>query len=387
MKFVKDNLTLIVCGVVAVLVLAFAFAPIPYAVPGFVDDLTTSMKNRFSERDLVNKWSKNTIELPGWPAAKGIPPQAWVDVKNELITKINSQQKEVENLARQFNVQGRLDPSSRPERPVPLLPIPLSADMSRIGKPLEDLLPAKGPKGDPMGFKDDYNLQFQLWRGLLSQYGPTKTLAAETLPPNSQTLVTDFAELQKIKAGPGGGTGMSGGMGVNTVQQNQELWTYEKARIAGTAAKLRMYVEQDAFQVRGWSLLDSEPNPSQIFEGLVDSWLQSDVVKAILTLNVKENPNGFVATAPVKRLTSVVIGNGARVRFLNSGSTATGGGGGQPTSSSDPGSLFFTSSNANAGATLGGPVAMTPVAVQGGTPAAAKSPSPIPPTRPVTTSA
>jgi hypothetical protein len=363
MKFVKENLTLLICGAVALLILVFAFAPIPYAVPSLKEGLVTKMQHRYAHRDMIKQWMSAPLELPGWPAAKGIPPQSWVDVKNLLITGMNNQQKEVETLAQQYNKQGRVDAHE-----VPLLPVPQSKDLSQSkGLPMSGFLPKV--TGERMVFKENYGAQFPLWRGLLALGALTKVDAAAALPPKPDDLKREFEERQKVAAGnmPAGVTagvagGLGGGFGAVASQSSKELWDFEKRGITAKALSLRMYVEDNAFQIRSWYNQDSPPDDTQVFEGFVDSWLQSDLVKAIFAVNSKYNPKDAVDVSPVKRLTRVMIGSNARNQLL-SGSTS----GGTPSSAGpsgsagDQGPLFFTGGGIAPEAS--GVTAMTPVPV------------------------
>jgi hypothetical protein len=365
MKFVKENLTLLICGAVVVLILVFAFAPIPYAVPSLKEKLSKDMETRLQERNLIKQWMSTQLVLPGWPEAKGIPPQAWVEVKNQLITGMNKQQKDVETLAQQYNKQGRVD-----ARDVPLLPVPQDKDPSRSkGLPMPGFLPKVS--GEAMVFKENYGAQFPLWRGVLALGDLTKADNAAALPPKSEDLKKEFDELQKLRASniPTGLTaGMAGGMGtgiggVAPQSSSRELWDFEKRKITDKAGALRMYVEENAFQVRGWYNQDSPPDETQIFEGFMDSWLQFDLVKAIAGVNNKYNPSGHVDASPVKRLTRIMIGSNARQQGLAAATpSAIPTAAGASASASELGSLFFTSGT---GTPVGG-TTMTPVPVQPG---------------------
>jgi hypothetical protein len=127
------------------------------------------------------------------------------------------------------------------------------------------------------------------------------------------------------------------------------------------AAGLRMYVDPDAFQIRGWSNLDAPPKEEQMFEALVDSWLQADVVKAIVATNNQalasaSEPN--VGKSAIKRLTHMTVGNNARIHFVNANSA-----GGAASGTGDTGSpLFYISGNMGATPVGGTPVPVDPAA-------------------------
>ena len=354
MKFVKENLAVLISGAVALLILVFAFAPIPYAVPTLREELTTDMAKRYNQqRDLIRKWASLTLEIPGLPPAKGVPPELWVEAKINLINDINRYQREVETLARQFNAQGRLDTSSTPDRPVPLLPVPKTADLSRVGEAIPNFLPKHTTTSDPMAFRESYGLQFQRWRGLLALGQLSKLEVAGALPPTLEDLKTGYQDkLKKDVAGLAPGA-VPGGAAAN-FEKDPAFLKYMHDQIINRASKLRMYIEDRAFQVRNWYDLDAPPDDSQIFEALVDSWFQADLVKAIAAINT----NKAVAQNPVKRLTRVVVGNNARTLFagLSVGAAGAGGGGGVANAPNEPGQLFFTSTSSSGGGLTGVPV-------------------------------
>jgi hypothetical protein len=340
MKFVKENLTLVICGVVVVLFLVFAWAPLPYMVPSLNDALKTQMQERWNYGETVKGWAKESIELPGGLKDKGIPPQVWVDKKNKLIKDMEQQQKEVEDLAKQYNYQGRL------ENGVPMLPL-MSAE--KQGIPIPGYLPKV--TGDAMAYKMNYGQLPKRWTGLLATGTPVDMEPEAAMPQRVERLRTDWGEAEKVrmsKMPPGSVT--SGSTGSNTKAERD----YYKRMLTSRATGLQMYVMDGAFQMRDWYTGTTQPDETQIFNSLVDSWLQADVVKAIAAVNgtvLKGLPSAAdrnVFKSPVKRLTSIVVGNNARVQGLSApAQSASSGSGPQTVMILDPGPLFFTSANAN----------------------------------------
>src|SRR4051812_1381263 len=96
MKFVKENLTLVICGAIVLLALVFAFAPIPFAAPSLKADLQAQMQQRYDHIKSIKTRAAPPLVLQGVAPAKGIPPQFWVDAKRSVIDRIHAQQKEVE---------------------------------------------------------------------------------------------------------------------------------------------------------------------------------------------------------------------------------------------------------------------------------------------------
>jgi hypothetical protein len=353
MKFVKEYLTQLICGAVTLLLLVWAFVPIPYAVPSLREELTTQMKERYSRTDKIKGYIKEPLKLPGLSDKSGIPPQVWIDAKDRLIKNIQEQQRQVETLARNSNENGRVS------RGVPIIPLP--TENNKVGKAAPGFLPVTNKA---MDFKPDYGALFRVWRYWLAR-NELKETDDDTiaLPPKAEKIKADWEARNKTTAGAAGVSAYS------VSQQSQEFMAYQKKQLMNHAAGLRMYVEQYAFQRRDWLDKDRQPSPAEIFEAFVDSWLQSDVVKAIVLTNNQALANFLkddqhVGKAAVKRLTRIVVGNNARNRYLNA--TTPGGAVGTPALGNDAiGDLFFTAANANS---PGGAVArtLTPVSVADG---------------------
>jgi hypothetical protein len=359
MKFVKENMTLVICGAVAVLFLVFALAPIPaVSIPAWNDDLVEKMKGRWDEQSRqVKTWANKEISLPNGPTTKGIPPASWVDAKQKLITSMVRMQGEVEKDAKVYNAQGRLDRQN-----LPMLPI--------LGKSMPGLLPHASQDAIKMAFKEDYNSQFPRWIGLLATGQAAETTSEAAMPPKIDDLKKEWdalvaADLARKPPGAGGGSSAPTG------QQTKAERDFYKKMVVNRAMGLRMYVLDTAFQVRDWGV--SAPEDSQIFEGFVDSWLQTDVVKAIATVNntalsPMRSTDKNVGQAPIKRLTRIVIGNNARNKYLTVGSSVTGGGPQAPATGGN--ALFFTSANANVAAPGSASPSAPLVPVNGAPPAA-----------------
>jgi hypothetical protein len=357
MKFVKENLTLVICGAVVVLFLVFALAPLPYTVPSLNSDLKAQMAERWSYRDTIKNWAKEPIELPGGIKDKGVPPQGWVEAKNELIKGMEQQQKEVENLAKQYNSQGRLDKAG-----VPILPLMSQASE---GMPIPGYLPKI--TADAMAYKMNYGQLVKRWTGLLATGGAVDMEPEAVLPPRAERLKLDWDESEKVrisKLPPGGGGGSFSG-GTNTKAERD----YAKRMVISRATNLQMYVMDNAFQVRDWFSGTTQPDETQIFESLVDSWFQADVVKAIAAVNgpvLKALPAASdrnVFKAPVKRLSRIIVGNNAKNQVLSAPTQSSGGAAATPgVTVFEGGQLFFMGTNAGGGtAGAGG----APVSVAG----------------------
>jgi len=337
MKFVKENLTLVICGVVVVVFLVFAWAPLPYMVPSMNSELKAQMKERWDYRDTIKRWGTEKLELPGGVKATGVPPQNWVKAKIDSIAEMEKQQKDVEKLAKEFNSQGRL------ENGVPILPL---MSPGKAGIPIPGYLPS-GP-GDAMAYKMNYGQLTKRWTGLLATGNAVDMETGMTNPPRLDRLKVDWDEAEKVrisKLPPGNG-------GANNGQNARAETDFYKRAVINRATSLQTYVMDGAFQVRDWYEGTTQPSEAQIFESLVDSWLQADVVKAISEVNgavLKSLPSAGdrnVFKSPVKRLTRIMVGNGARLQVLtNTPVTGAAAPGGASATTNEVGALFFTSGN------------------------------------------
>jgi hypothetical protein len=375
MKFVKENLTLVIVGAVVLLFMVAAFAyPMPQWRSGLREEMTSRADQGKTVRDLGNK----PLELPGVATQKGAPTAAWVEKKKAIIDDVNKAKGDVDKEAHERNSQMRVDKSG-----IPLLPVPRAVDLGPANVGVQLLNPDK--KGllpnpsDPMEFKFKYQQLFRIWTNLLVAGkidDPGASPPAFT-PPKLEDLSAAFTAQEMRSAAalpPGAGGAGLGAPTVNASLTNKRFYDFAKAGVMNRASGLQMYVEPSpqGFQIRDWAFRDQAPFPQQVFEGLVDTWIQADIVKAIVLTNNKSMGVGLdrnVGKAAVKRLTRIMIGNNARARVLGSTTGSPGmmagapAGGGQV---ADPGPLFFTSGNAGSTAS-GGQVMGPQVNSNGGT--------------------
>lgn len=357
MKFVKENLTLVIVGAVVLLFMVAAFA---YPMPQWRSSLRADMGERANQGTTVKNLAGKPLELPGVESKKGAPNAPWVEKKKNIIDDVNKAKGDVDKEAQEGNSRMRVDKGG-----IPLLPMPRAVDLgpANVGVQLtnpdkKSLLPNPS---DPMEFKFKYQQLFRIWTNLLVAGkidDPGASPPAST-PPKMEDLAAAFTaqEMRSAAALPPGGAGL-GTPTVNAALTNKRFYDFAKAAVMNRASGLQMYVEPSplGFQIRDWAFRDQAPSPQQVFEGLVDTWIQADIVKAIVVTNNKSMGVGLdrnVGKAAVKRLTRIMIGNNARTRVLGSttaGATGAGmmaavpAGGGQV---ADPGPLFFTSGNAN----------------------------------------
>ncbi|HVT82578.1 MAG TPA: hypothetical protein VHM90_18195 [Phycisphaerae bacterium] len=389
MKFVKENLVLVIVSSIVVLLLVAVFA---YPLPQWRDELRGEMGKEADKARTIHQMTTAALQLPGGSPHNGVPNEQWVKAKTDSIESVTKGQKQVESMARDLNSAGRVIITNKGVT-IPLLPIPTAVTLApgTVGKQLlnPDKTPMLPVAVDKMDFKSNYQMLFRIWTNLLAS--PQLTISdAGPIPTTPWRL----EELQKIYSDeklvaaqngpqPAGGIAAGGMMGAGNTAAltNRDFYTWAKGKVTNRAAGLQMFVEPSpaGFQIRDWAFRDNPPTDQQIFEGLVDCWIQADIVKAIMTVN---NPalgvgaDRNVSKAAIKRLTRIVIGNAARTRQLGGTTPGAQGGGimaapgasGTPTAIPDPGPLFFTSTNASSIGGAAGGSFMGPAVNAGGAP-------------------
>jgi hypothetical protein len=348
MKVLKENLTLVICGAIVLLAAAFAW----YAHGPMRDPLIADMNSRLNERSTIDQLAQTQLDWPGATTPQhGPPTREMIKAREDLIKNINAEQKKVLEESVKLNSQGRITANG-----VPLLPLVTGP------KPEAGFLPHSGVNAIPQAFKQDYLSQFKLATSLLAFGQPANGRMQEVeldsaTPPDETKLKEEWDQnLQKRAGNPGM-------PGVGMQPDPKEQVNFERTRVLNKATELRMYLDPQAFQIRSWGLGAEAPNEQQIFEAMVDSWLQGDVIKAINALNTRAlGPSTKdISKAPIKRLIHIAVGNSARGKvgtaptnpFTNNGMTPTIVPGG------DTGDLFFTSQTALSA--VGMPVTGPPV--------------------------
>lgn len=367
MKFVKENLTLVICGVVVLLVLVFAFAPIPYAASYWKDSVQSRMNVRYNEKTSIAAMETTSLELPPAPAVKGPPTPGWVDEKAKSIKRMNDEEEKVKKSAQAVNRRGRITADG-----VPILPLPTK---DGNGKPEKGYLP-KNAGASPRDFRADYGLQFKLWTGWLATGAPAGDVPApmefaDASAPRDDKLKADYQALLASRQAL-----TPGRIAPAPLADSREELEFRKRAVLNRASKLRMYVDSTAFQQRPWfTSSDDAPSEQQIFEALADSWIQSDIVKSIVALNtssIGSPTDAAISKSAVKRLIHVTVGNAAKNRLLGGTTNQYGGTMSiMPVMQTDPGPLFYTVNSAGNTGGPGGQMYIPPVPVNPGDQSAA----------------
>jgi len=187
MKFVKENLTVLICAVVALLLVVAAFV---YPIPSWKGDLVKEMNNDLGQTTVVNNLTITPLALPGLPEKKGVPSNAYIAAKAKAQADITAQKKSVEDAGRVANSHNRLSANRQP-----LLAAPTAANPENMVEE-PNLLP-KSQGGDALKFKADYMNQFRLWTGWLLKGTPTDMELNASMPPDSNELRSDWDAKQQ----------------------------------------------------------------------------------------------------------------------------------------------------------------------------------------------
>jgi hypothetical protein len=292
MKFVKQNLTLVIVGAVILLAIVSIF----YPTGSLKAALQEKMRQRMTVQSSVQNLKNNEIKIPGVEQTyKGVPSEKMVKAKQKAIEYMKDQSAKVVEVGARQNKQGRVN-----DKGVPLF----------MGQPQPGYLP-KPTSASPMAFKDMYAMLFPF---LTQQMTGTDTLPS--YPPSDADLkaIWDQQKQQEAARRPVGAQPLP--------EDPRQFYDFQRNQVMGRAATLHMYVDAGALQQRPWVHADTAPTEQDIFEGLVDSWIQGDIVRAIETTNneafQKAEGKKNVGTAAIKRLMHISIGTDALTSRLGS---------------------------------------------------------------------
>ncbi len=313
MKFVKENLFVLICGVIAIAALVLRFT----WVGSVQEDTRVAMQGRMDKAAQAVQLAQQSFNLPNNPKLsdyRGAVTEGVIEAKKELQSWMQKQSDEVIRMASHANQKGRVTKDH-----VALL----------NGEKLDGFLPTILPSRDPHTLKPVYDEVFGRWLSTLlygsqSAFQKGRNYDLEGSVPTSQDI---NAELTQRAARDAANSPRVFGRPTEMAPTNlskQELDERVKAALAEKAANIRMYVNRGSFQIHGWYLSSDPPREAQIFESVFDCWLQQDVVRAIDAVN---GSSRSVLTSPIKRLEKIVVGAKSANDFHNAqwGGMAPGG--------------------------------------------------------------
>lgn len=302
MNFIKSNIIPIICAVVVLLAIVALFYPIGKNEK----HLKKKMRQALSEVATAENLSVNTVHIPGEPVYHGPIVPAVIKAKKSVQQHLASQVQEIERLYAALNAHGRVVYVSQ-NRVVPLL------GNHRLGSNILPQIPRN------LVIRGDFR---RAYLGLFAPRGKNTYSFFHQLdaasPPSSKIIAREVQKrLRAIEASLPENSNSSSRSGVPHRQRQSLIKQITQKLVYDTALHCRIYASPTSFQMQS-GLMSGEPLPHSalVYQGVVDSWLEQDVVNAINQLN---GTSTDVATAPVKRLINVSIGAGASAEMQSSG--------------------------------------------------------------------
>lgn len=336
MKFVKENLFVLICGVIAIAALALRFM----WVGSVQDETRAAMTARMDKAAQAVALAQQSINLPNNPQLndyRGAITEELIKAKQDIQTWINGQAEEISQQAAVANQKDRVLKDPKNQKLVPLL----------NGEKVEGFLPAIQSSRDPHIIKPKYDHVFDHWLAQLlynSRPNHGRNYDMEGSVPTAQDISN---ELTRQAAAEAANAPRVFGQPVTPMATNfskTEMDRRTSQILTGKASQIRMYVNRNSFQIRGWYNSPQAPTENQIFEGVFDCWLQQDVVRAINAVN---GDSRSVIQSPIKRLEKIAVGaqlaNAAHGSSSAMAPGSSGTMGGAPTAITPDGGLMFLS--------------------------------------------
>lgn len=291
MKFIKKNLLLIILAIVVLCSLVV----LVYPLSKWSHRLRSRMRTSLSMVGVAKSLSRMQINIPGLKVFTGPITPEIINRKRQVQKLMHGQSREIVAMAGKLNSLGRVIFPDGPKGEV----VPLLA-----GKPEQRLLPRPNQSLVRQGnFKRDYRRLF-----LPADRNPRGWLARldAAMPPSKEQirrLVRQRLEQLHLS--------MPQSMVANQAndQKSRIIEQVTRHAIFQTAEHCRIYASPACFQERDF--IESPtvvPSAMDIYDAFVDTWLQNDVVNAIIQTN---HGSVNVAESPIKQLLYVRVGSGA----------------------------------------------------------------------------
>ncbi|HMD55555.1 MAG TPA: hypothetical protein VKJ65_13485, partial [Phycisphaerae bacterium] len=295
MKFVKANLFPIICGLLVMISVVLLFYPIGAKSSQLRNDMINGMPP--DNLGLGSIATIQNLENPQVPLFAGGPPidspvtDNIIAQKQKIQQQMQNQAQNVENRFLQDNAFGRVTYDSAGNI-APLL--------GTVAMP--NLLP--NPSANNSAFTLLGNFRSQYLELFSTDPSDTNSWLGQlhAAAPPSQTQIA--ADVDQQIASLNAAT--PGGLGNNQDQQRAQLYQQTvRESVFNTAKSCLVYAAPSSFQERAFVSSPSLPLAGDIYEAFVDSWLQNDVVTAIVNTNAGSQD---VGDSPVKRLIHIAIG-------------------------------------------------------------------------------
>jgi hypothetical protein len=301
MKFVKANLDWIICAAVVLVCLGAC-----YIFAGWYNEEATKAQNDLTRGQTAMSLIGNFEILPGQPQLKGVTiEQPMIDAKKKALEHMAKQAEAVGQAVAEKNRSGRVlvvkGPKGTPDHYIPLLGGTIKQD---------NFLPKIQPGADKFAFKAAYENLFPEFIQRLG--GGVPPTLAEVTAEVARVTADRAAEARRGGATPFG-QGAPTGQGGLSVKDTIEI---RRGEVVKRMSALKMYVDENALQKRPWFGQPVAPNETQMFEALVDTWLEQDVINAIVAVNNRALENADkdkknVSSSAIKRLEAIVVGSAA----------------------------------------------------------------------------
>jgi hypothetical protein len=300
MKLIKANLFPIICGLVVLVSMIFLYYPVKVKSEQLRDNMQTGVlpnKIGLQTIGLVQNLETETIQIDDQPPITGPITNNIISERRTIQNQMDQQARAVQDKFIQDNAFGRVEYGMGGNV------IPLLGENQMPG-----LLPNPSTSFTVLG--DFRNRYLDLFSDDPSNNASWLTrLHAGSPPTEAQIDATIDLQIAQLNAGT------PGGLGNNEDEQRAALRQHTVRTAVFSAAKsCLIYADPTSFQERAFVSSASLPLAGDIYEAFVDSWLQNDLVSAIIDTNADALN---VGQSPVKRLIHIAVGADAAISTGN----------------------------------------------------------------------
>ncbi|MGC8624463.1 MAG: hypothetical protein ACP5VQ_04280 [Phycisphaerae bacterium] len=298
MKFIKANLIPILCAVVIVASIVVLF----YPLRSMGTRLRAKMTSELAQAQVAQSLRTTSLHIPGQKRFVGPVTPAIIIARLKVQKYIESQSRAVRQEyvtlnawgRVEFNAQGQMVQDARHQE-IPLL----------AGIPMAGMLP------NPPRFLTTRRAFRREYRRLFvhdpNYHYCFLTRLDAGMPPSSR-MISNLVRARLKKLQEVMPQGFQSNSTASTGEERKILDAITRRQVFLAAAKCKVYADPASFQERSFVLSHHLPSATQIYEAFVDSWVQNDIVNAIIATN-QGSPN--VSMSPVKRLIHITIGTDA----------------------------------------------------------------------------
>ena len=297
MKFIKTHLFPIICGVIILACIVALF----YPIGSMAAKLRKAMSHELTNAQMAQQLGRTSLHIPGGKRFVGPVTPALIKQRLHVQRYIESQSKGVKVEYIALNARGRIEFNSEDRiiggftHSVPLL----------AGMPMPGILP-EPPKF--LTVRRAFRMQYRrLFLNNKSVHYCFLSRLDAGMPPSAKSL--DRMIKSRLKQmGEAMPEGFQNSSSTNAAEKRSLQSAIVQQQVFMAAAKCKVYADRGSFQERDFVLSRHLPTAAQMYEAFVDSWIQSDIVNAIVSLN---HGSRNVSYSPVKRLIHITVGTNA----------------------------------------------------------------------------